>query len=290
MRSMVKKAVAVTVVLLGVSFVSHAFAYGTLFPWSPFKPGYAAQAFGGATMYYPEQVGLSEEFGDVDDLLAEVARESRLIWKSRVKVVVADSWGLFNRGALLGLDSQPRPVLGAALQTGTVIYLSPHVFEPDRDLRAVLKHELVHALLFQQMPLRRTFALTGLDWFEEGQAMLFSRSSDPRYMGVQAWRALAQEEAYRLRFREGRFRDGEGLQHVPEAQRGLFVLTEYQLFVAFLMNRYGADRFFRYRDEVLRAPARHEGAFEQTMGEAFPAAVAAFEQDARNGVWPPVNE
>ena len=259
--------------------LSHASVDGALFPWSPVRPGYALEHSARATVIYPARSGAPAAYRQVDRIIDEVARANRLQVRKPVTVVVTDSWGLFNRGALLGLRATSLPVLGAALQTGSVIYLSPLVREPGRNAEAVLRHELTHALMFQQMPLHETFELVKLDWFEEGLAVHFGNPDD--YLSDSAWRHWAADPAYRF----GPWGDPE-LRRIPAELHGPFRLAEYRVFIEFLLERYGADRFFAFRDQVLSDPSEHQKAFLQSFGETFPQAVAAFERAVQGGEWP----
>lgn len=267
-------------VLLGLLFaLSHTSLAGVLFPWSPMRPGYARETFSGATVIYAKRGGLPAAYRQVSSLLAEVSRANRLSFRDDVTVVVTDDWGLFNRGTLLGWRATPLPVLGAALQTGTVIYISPLALEPGRDLAGVLRHELTHALMFQQMPLKQTFGLVRLDWFEEGLAV---HAGNPRdYMDDHAWSLHARHPAYRF----GPWGDAE-LRTVPAELRGAFRLSEYRVFIEFLMERYGRDRFFAYRDAVLRDPPAHQAAFQAHFNAPFARVAAEFELAVQEGSWP----
>jgi hypothetical protein len=275
----IKSVMQVGALLVLLFALSHTSFSGLLFPWSPVRPGYGSESFTGATVVYTRAGGLPEAYRNVGEILAEASRANRLSFRQNVTVVVTDDWGLFNRGTTLGWKATPLPVLGAALQTGTVIYISPLALEPGRDLRAVLRHELTHALMFQQMPLKETFALVRLDWFEEGLAV---HAGNPRdYMDDHAWSLHARHPAYRF----GPWGDGE-LRAIPEPLRGAFRMSEYRVFIEFLMERHGRDRFFAYRDAVLRAPQAHEAAFQAHFGAPFARVVAEFEQAVREGSWP----
>ena len=274
-----KRILRVSIAFLALFVLSHASVSGFLFPWSPVRPGYAAERFDGATVVYPRRSGIPDAYREADAILEEVARANRLSFRDPVTVVVAEDWGLFNRGTLLGWKATPLPVLGAALQTGTVIYISPLAREPGRDLRDVLRHELTHAILFQQMAMRATFELVRLDWFEEGLAVHAGNPGD--YMDDAAWARWARHPGYRF----GPWGDGE-LRRIPEELRGVFRLSEYRVFIEFLMDRYGRDRFFAFRDAVLRDPAAYGAAMTRTFGAGFADVVVAFEQAVRGGAWP----
>ncbi len=276
---MIRRAIRVAVLFLLLFVLSHASTRGPLFPWSPVRPGYAAQTFPGATVVYPALGGMPDAYRRADTLVAAVARANRLAVRASVTIVVTEDWTLFNRGGLLRWDTGPLPVLGAALQTGTVVYVSPLALEPGRDLAGVLRHELTHALMFQQMPLRRTFALVRLDWFEEGLAVLAGNPGD--YLDDAAWARLARHPAYRF----GPGGDLE-LRRVPAEMRGSFRLAEYRVFIQYLVDRLGPDAFFAFRDDVLRDPEDCDGAFVRAFGAGFGEVVAGYERAVRAGAWP----
>jgi hypothetical protein len=277
--TMFKRAARVSAVFLVLFVLSHASTRAVLFPWSPVQPGYAAETFAGATIVYPARRGMPDAYRDAPAILADVARANRLAFRAPVTVVVTDDWGLFNRGTLLGWRATPLPVLGAALQTGTVIYISPLALEPGRDMAGVLRHELTHAVMFQQMRLRETFELVRLDWFEEGLAVRAGNPGD--YPDDAAWGRLARHPGYRF----GPGGDPE-LRRVPAEMRGPFRLAEYRVFIEYLVHRYGTDRFFAFRDRVLRDPGGYEQAFVRGLGASFAEAVAGFEEAVRAGAWP----
>lgn len=274
-----RRAMRIGIAFLGLFVLSHTSVRGVLFPWSPVRPGYAAASFAGATIVYPARGGLPDAYRRADTILAEVERANQLAFRDRVTVVVTDDWGLFNRGTLLGWKGRPFPVLGAALQTGTVVYISPLAREPGRDMAGVLRHELTHALMFQQMALRETFELVRLDWFEEGLAVHAGNAAD--YMDDHAWSLWARHPGYRF----GPWGDAE-LRRLPEDQRGVFRLSEYRVFIEFLVERYGRERFFAFRDAVLRDPEGYPAAFQARFGAPFTAVVAEFEQAVAEGTWP----
>lgn len=266
------------VLVFATAFVGMLCTAGPLFPWSPVRPGYRVEKFDRATLIQPKDAPSTIDVSHPDSLLAELERRTGLRFRSPVTIVATDDWALFNRGGLLRTATDPIPVLGAALQTGTVVYLSPLVWQPGRDPAAVLRHELTHSLLFQQMPLRRTFALARLDWFEEGLAVHFGNPGD--YMDDAEWRRWSSVAAYR--FDPWRAAPPAGLD---EEMWGPYRLTEYRQFAAFLMHRCGA-RYPAFRDAVLADPDRHAGAYARHCGEPFTRAVDAFGQAVRAGRWP----
>lgn len=274
-----KKLVAAGLLVVLCLALLHALAFGALFPWSPVKPGYSAHRFDRAVLYAPHAYTLPPGLSDLDALLGQVEADNRLTFGAPLKIVVTDTWAQFNRGALLGFGGTPLPVLGAALQTGTVVYLSPLVHEPARDAAAVLRHELVHALMFQQLPLKETFALVRLDWFEEGLAVLYGNPRD--YMSDAEWQAAAGGAAYRA---------GLLAPHVPPGlapeDYSRFRLAEYRLFMTYLQKRFGNTRFFRWRDRVLDQPEDPAHAFEEVLDTPMPVVVADFEEAVRTGFFP----
>ena len=282
MRRPLRRAALVAANLALLFVLGHAFTDGVLFPWSPVRPGYSVERYERATVVYPERTRRLEALGRVDGLVADVAAANRLTQREPITVVLTDDWGLFVRGTLMGLRAREVPVLGAAMQMGTVIWLSPLMVRDTtrvRDVAAALRHEVTHALFFQQMPLRRTFDLVKLDWFEEGSAVHFGNPGD--YLDDAEWARWARRTAYRF----GPQGD-PALAHLPDTLRGAFRLAEYRQLTAWLIDRHGADRFFAFRDGVLADPPRWEAAFERALGERPTSAFEAFEAAVRAGRWP----
>jgi len=71
------------------------------------RPGYAGVSFPGATVVYPERGGLPDAYRDTRAIMDAAARANRLPFRDHVTGVATDAWGLFNRGALLGMKATP---------------------------------------------------------------------------------------------------------------------------------------------------------------------------------------
>jgi len=154
------------------------FGFGALFPWSPIKPGYSSRRFAASTVYFPSDLIPNPQYAETDRLIQEVQQALHLQFGRKVKVIVCSDWKRFNRGMLTFRGSHPQEVLGATLQIGDVIYLSPLLLDPQRDAARTLKHELCHALLYQNTTIQNSFQLARVHWLIEGLAVSHGNAED----------------------------------------------------------------------------------------------------------------
>ncbi|MEZ4700436.1 MAG: hypothetical protein R2834_08905 [Rhodothermales bacterium] len=271
--------IAGVVLALIVATAAAAFLAGPLLPWSPVRPGYTGQKAGKALLIVPRETPLPPGFVRLDALIGMVEERTGLWLESPVRIVLAGSWGQFNRGALLGFDARPGEVLGATLPTGTIVYLSPRALEPDRNASEVLLHEMTHAVLFQHMSLPNSFAFRKLDWLEEGLAEHIGDANP--ILSDSAWSRLAVDEGYLYPVTQG-----VGSVAIPDAERYRFVLESQRLFVQYLMVRFGSETFYQFLDRVLADPERHAEAFQSVFGLSEEEADAAFAREVSSGAWP----
>jgi len=144
-----------------------------------------------------------------------------------VKAIVCSDWKRFNRGMLTFQGSHPQEVLGATLQSGDVIYLSPLLLEPQRDAARTLKHELCHALLYQNTTLQNSFRLARVHWLIEGLAVSNGNAED--YLSAKRWHARAVQGGYLFPIEAD-----PHIERMPLSIGAPFMLSEYRFFIEFL--------------------------------------------------------
>ncbi|MDZ4700700.1 MAG: hypothetical protein SH809_13405 [Rhodothermales bacterium] len=266
---------------LALTVVSSAAAFlaGPLVPWAPFRIGYTEYRSVKAVLIMPSTTLPPVPLDRLDALIGEVEAQTGLWLESPVRIVVAGSWGLFNRGALLGLSSSVGEHTGRTLPTGTVVYLSPLASQPGQEAANALKHEITHAVLFQQMSLARSMAFAKLEWLSEGLAAYIATGSLGGW--EVEWSRMAIAEAYLYPVT----RDA-GFEAITEADRSRFVRETRRQFVRYLMTRYGADAFYLFLDRVLAEPDQQAAAFRDTFGVTPDEADAAFMREVEAGTWP----
>ena len=271
--------VAALVSALVAGVVSSALA-GVLLPWSPLSVGFDRHALTrGVVLAPPNAPGLPGYLA-LDTLVEELETFHGLRFTKPVTVIVTRSWKQFNRGTLLGVDDMPREVLGAALQTGDIIYLSPLMAEPGRRPRAVLKHELAHALLYQHTGLRKSFALREVRWLLEGLAVHAGNPDD--YLSGREFRVLADEHPEYLFRPTGH----SSADRMPRELGGVFMLSEYRFFVEFLQDRHGDARLRAFVRMVVDDPTDVPAAFERAYGVTLESVEDSFMRCLRDGTCP----
>jgi hypothetical protein len=271
----------VAMLFLALTIVSAvaAFLAGPLVPWAPYRIGYSEARSAKAVLIMPSNTLPPVPPERLDALIGEVEAQTGLWLESPVRIVVAGSWGLFNRAALLGLTGSEGERTGHALPTGTVVYLSPLALQPGQEAITALKHQLTRAVVFQQMSLTRSVAFAKLEWLMEGLAAYIAIGSVGGWDAEWSRQATAEEYLYPIT------RDA-GFEAIAEKDRSRFVMESRRQFVRYLMTRFGADAFYLFLDRVLLDPARHEAAFRDTFGVASDEADAAFMREVEAGTWP----
>lgn len=278
-----RRRASIAVAALACLLVGRSATAGVLLPWSPVKPGYDAHPFATGVVYVPRGVALAPGYAPerLDSAVRALEASHGLRFVRPVRVIVARSWRQFNRGALIGVGGEPRGVLAAALQTGDVVYMSPLVAEPGRHPGWALAHELSHALLYQQVSLRESFALRRVRWLLEGMAVSTGNPGD--YFGPAAFRGVVRVHPEYLFLPTA----DPHLERMPADTAGPFMLAEYRFFVEELRARYGDARLQRLLAAVVARPDAPERAFAATFGMSLDRAGADFVARVRAGVTPP---
>ncbi len=271
----------VAALFLALTIVSAvaAFLAGPLMPWAPFRIGYSEARSVKTVLIMPTNTLPPVPPERLDALIGEVEAQTGLWLESPVRIVVAGSWGLFNRAALLGLTDRAGERTGHTLPTGTVVYLSPRASQPGQEAANALKHQITRAVLAQQMPLPRSVAFSKLAWLAEGLAAYIATGSVGDWDAEWSRQATAEGYLYPVT-------TDAGFEAIDETDRFRFVEETRRQFVRYLMTRYGSDAFYLFLDRVLLDPARHEAAFRDTFGVSPDDADAAFMREVEAGTWP----
>lgn len=271
--------------IIAVPLLIYGFLFGPLFPYSPLKIDFAEEHFSWYTLIYPKSTNLSPEYLALGSLFDEAETFHRLRFKKPVKIIVCATIGQYKRFSLAGGRA-------CTAQTGTIIYISPMVknakyppniainknhttiLEPPhttpRDLASFLKHELSHALLYQNTSLFK--ALNISRWFEEGFAVYFGNSHH-YYQGAQL-KTLAVDQGYFFDL----FDDKAEPEGIPREIKYYFMYGIYSEFMNYLITTYGVDRVLNFMTEYLTAPKDEEQLFASFFGVSPQEALERFFQ------------
>lgn len=166
--------------------------FGPLFPWSPWKPGYAVAVMRRADVYHAGGTPLPLAYRQIDALMEDAEAFHQLSFRKRITVVACSTWPEFHRFAPHLTD---QGIGGVTLATGTVIYLSPRIGEKQLDHGEFLRHELSHALLNQHQPLAAALRSAN-KWPFEGVAAAFGRQTS--YKSEQELKEFARSHSLLL--------------------------------------------------------------------------------------------
>lgn len=276
-----KEGIAGGFLVLSVALVVGAFLAGPLFPWAPVRFGYAEQQTTKAVVISPSHRPLPLPLVQLDMIIGQVEEQTGFWLETPLRIVVSGDWGLFYRGALKGILGEAGAVSGATLPTGTVIYLSPRVFEPGQSPIDLLQHEVLHAAAYQQMSLYRSLAFRKIHWLNEGLAEHLGATQQE--LDNATWGRLATAEAYLYPVATG-----TAPERIPEEEREAFIVASQRQFVRYLQTRFGSEVFYLFVRGVMAAPDQLDGVFRDTFGISLSDADAAFMREVQAGIWPPV--
>jgi hypothetical protein len=268
LRAAVRTGLAVVVALVAL-----AFPFGPLFPWSPWKPGYQHLAFARADLYYPAGTMPPRAFLLLDQDIAEAEAFHGYTAPSRIRVIFCRNWGDVHRFLphLWG-----RAIGGAALETGTVIYISPRVAERGFDHREFVRHELSHTVLHQNQGLLYAFRTSHAESFFEGLAVSFGRQK----AFVSTTEAL---DWIRVHDVKPVFDPGE--RESGRARNMRLNYTVWRLFVDYLRDVGGQATFARLLGETMKDPDGYATHVASAYGATLPSMLGRFQEAVQKGTW-----
>ena len=263
------------ILLVVAATATYLFLFGPLFPWSPWKPGYSKLALQRADVYYGSDTALPNAFRHVDSYITESEQFHSLDIPERIKVILCRNWGDFHRFMPL-----LKEVGAAALETGTVIYITPRIAERGFDFGEYLRHEISHATLNQHQTLSEAHASRKAPWFFEGLAVMFGRQRSyvtPREFVVFTMARDLVSVIDPLRARPD----------LPSDIRFNYQVWRY--FLNYLIDTQGRDRFQQLMLAMMHDPGDSEKVFTSIYGSTLPDAIRQFRADVRSGKWVPAS-
>lgn len=262
---------AIIVALLFV--LALCFPFGPLFPWSPWKPGYASLHLERADIYYPTNGRLPGAFLDIDSFIRQSEEFHRLKIPERIRVILCRNWSDFHRFM---------PTLGqvgaATLETGTVIYITPRIAERGLDYGEFLRHEISHATLNQNQTLGQAHAASEAPWFFEGLAVSFGRQK--AYVTPQEFTAFAMA------------RDLVSIVDPAKSRPDLptdirYSYQAWRYFLEYLIDTQGRDKFQQLLIGMIHDPGGSERVFQSANGISLPDEIRQFRADVLARRWLP---
>ena len=271
MKKTIAKGIAGILGITIVLAVIYHLLFGRLFPWSPIQLGFKRVHFAGAVVILPQKAALPEELENIADVLAETEQFHQLQFQKPVKVVLPETHTQHTR------FSSAR-ALACALQSGTVVFLSPNIPRENRNRADLLKHELSHALLFQHAGLIGSFRLP--EWFREGIAIYYGNPRDG-FVG-EAFSKAAVDDEYFFNILNAK----EEIRKIPLNHRYRFLHSEYRCFMEYLVEMYDIDTVREYMKALLKAPEEERPLFRQVFDVQLQEVLDTFSEDVLTRKWP----
>ena len=285
-KSVLKIAVLIGVGAVG-AFVLYALLFGPLFAFSPLKLGFDELRLGRCSVFYPRETTPDPAYSKADDLMAEAEEFHRLTFKKRVRVIVCATNSQYRRFSHAS-------GIASTIPTGTVIYIRPSIAEAtyppridhqdgklkllppanhaNRDLPSFLKHELSHAILYQNTTLWKAMKIKR--WVEEGLAIYFGNSDHyyARGRGGDELRVLAIDDGFWFPLTD----DEAEPPGIPDGIKHFFSYGVYCGFITYLVDTYGRDHVLTFVRDYVRAPQNEEALFKKQFAVSLNEAVEGY--------------
>jgi hypothetical protein len=269
---MFKKILIALAIIFLAALVYH-FLFGWLFPWCPVKLGYKEVQFERAVVFLPEDRPLPEELKEADGIVSETEDFHELKFRKAVKVIL-----VYDQKKLTRHTGQ-KSGGNCALQTGDVIYLSPERLErAKRSLEDIFRHELSHALLFQNTSLYKTFLIP--EWFREGIAIYYGNPRD-NFTGEKFSRA-AVDEGYFFNVLDHE----DEIKKIPIEHRYKFLYSEFRCFMEYIVSRFGTGKVIEYMKRLIRNPRSERQLFIEIFGVELDDVAEDFRREVSAKKWP----
>jgi hypothetical protein len=259
-----RKIFLITATVLLVSFTLYHLMWGRLFPWSPVKIGYRQITLKGACVILPKHTPLPVEFKNMVKIFSETEEFHDLKFQTKIKIIIPATHKSYK-------NFSGQNAIACALQTGTVIFLSPEIKRRNRELAGILRHELSHALLFQNTTLAKSFKIP--PWLREGIAVYYGNPGD-YYEGI-AFIKNAAGRKYMVNIRNY----DKDLKAIPEKHRYKFLYAEFRYFISYIVSKYGREAFLRYIKLVLQEPGSEEKHFRKIFKKRLNVFFNEFKND-----------
>lgn len=272
-KNIVKKLAGIFGIMI-VLFVIYHVLFGRLFPWSPLQFGFKQVHFSNVVVILPKDTSLPKELENIDNFLTETEQFHQLQFQKPVKVILPETHSQYTRFSSVR-------ALACALQSGTVVFLSPDIPKEKRNRVDLLKHELSHVLLFQHTGTLKSFKLP--DWFQEGIAIYYGNPRD-NFVG-KAFTKAAIDDGYFFNILNA---EAE-IQKIPLEHRYRFLQSEYRCFMEYLIETFGIDTVREYMKALLKAPEEEFPLFRQIFDVELQEVLDTFSEDVLTKKWPHVS-
>ena len=238
-------------VLALISISAYAFTSGPLFPYSPIKPGFAKLESEKAIIYYPNGTNPPEECLGIDSLVEETESFHRLGFDKKPKIIFCETSKQYERFST-------RTAHACAIQTGDAIYINPSIYSSNRDLNGFFKHELSHAVIYQNTSIFSALRLKG--WFTEGMAVYYGNSH--HYYRGNELKELAIDEGYFFDIFDDKARPAD----MPKTIRYSYFYGLYGSFIGYLADCYGSSAVMDFTAEYIKYPKKEGEIFTRIFG------------------------
>lgn len=280
-----KKFARVAGILILLALIYHFFV-GALFAYNPWKEtlGFNVIRSEKAELVIDDLSKLPKNYKQVDQYVRDIETMYNLPANSPITVLVATSENQFDRFIPPWMNAEP---LGGVAVGGTVLILNLEKLrlENERqptfkfDVTQYLKHELVHNLQMQQIPLLTKIHIFGSGkdtWLNEGIGLYYG---GPQFYSNTEFRTWLRQQidnktvdVFTKRPVAADFFNQLARADIDIKRKYSF----YQYFIAYLRDTYGVDAFNTFLAQYNKEPEAWTSHFKSAFGQTLPDVVTQF--------------
>jgi hypothetical protein len=234
-----------------------------LFPWSPIKPGFQKIPSTKANVYIQNITSADSIVYELDQILADEEIFHQLNYEDRVTIIIIDPKTSMKRFAPWLKGSG----YSVSLSMLNLIYIGPIARQSSFGIKTYLKHELSHMLMDQNTSFGKALKMHEQGWLLEGIAQYFSGH---HFYSRSEFIALSKTN--QINFSSLREQNPLDMSF-PNLKLNY---TYYQLFVDYLVNRYGLEYLQNFIKFYIEEPDSYRELFETIYGSELDTILDAF--------------
>ena len=234
-------------IIIPVIILSYLF-WGPLYPWNPIKIGYKKIKSAKATIYISDITEKDSIVYSINEIILEEEKFHDLKYVDDFKIIILNKESNMKR-YLPWLKGSGYSV---SLSLVNLIYIGPNAKKSPYGIERYLKHELSHLLIDQNTSHKYSKTIHDQGWLAEGVAEYFS--------GHSFYSKTEFLELYRMN--KSHLSDLNEKNPLNMSFKDVKLhYTHYKLFIEFLIESYGIEKFQYYLKKYIKDPDDYKNFF-----------------------------
>ena len=252
-------------------YLIYAIFYGALLFINPIKVEYEHVKGSRSDVYVHDIVKLDPFYYEIENDIVQAEELTGLKFINKPVIYVAQDEDEFARFVPWIINN--KDLGGVTLWVGNVIYINSEKIRQEKYIeRDILRSELIHNLLAQNSIFINTLIIENHEWFIKGLAFYFG---GPKYFSDLQF--IQQFEKINPSFDMSK---SKLFTDIPDDVK--FNYSLYRLFIEFVIETYGEDKFRIFITRYLDSPTDFNVTFYEVYDEKLVVAIEEFMSNFKN--------